>query len=125
WGGRPLAPNTSPKKTTAGAVSALVLTTLLVMGLGTFVFRDTPLGEPGRLAVLGVIISAVGQLGDLMLSSIKPDLGIKDMGVTLPGHGGLLDKFDSLILAAPAAFHFINYYVNVGAEQPRRILTGA
>ena len=58
-----------------------------------------------------------------MLSSIKRDLGIKDMGDLIPGHGGLLDRFDSVLLAAPVFFHLINYYIGVAVEQPARILS--
>ncbi len=123
-GRRKLAPNTSPNKTVAGAAGALVLTTLLVVGVGRYVFRDTALESVGHLATLGLLVSSVGQLGDLMLSSIKRDLGIKDMGVTIPGHGGLLDRFDNVILAAPVVFHYVNYFVGVGAAQTPRVLTG-
>ena len=123
-GRRKLAVNTSPNKTVGGSVGALVLTTLLVVGVGRFVFRDTVLAGLGHLVALGILISVVGQLGDLMLSSIKRDLGIKDMAATIPGHGGLLDRFDSVILVAPAFFHYVNYFVGVGAEQPARIFTG-
>ena len=59
-------------------------------------------------------MSILGQLGDLMLSSVKRDLGIKDMGHSIPGHGGLLDRFDSLLLVAPAVFHFVGYFVGFG-----------
>jgi phosphatidate cytidylyltransferase len=124
FGRRKLAPNTSPNKTIAGAVGALVLTTVLAAGLGHFVFRGTPLDQPVLLLGLGVIISVVGQLGDLMLSSIKRDLGLKDMAATIPGHGGLLDRFDSLILVAPAVFHYVGYYVGFGVDQATRIITG-
>jgi phosphatidate cytidylyltransferase len=124
FGRRKLAVNTSPNKTVGGAIGALVLTTLLVLGVGWFVFRGTVLANVGRLLVLGVVISVVGQLGDLMLSSIKRDLGIKDMAATIPGHGGLLDRFDSLLLVAPSVFHYINYFVPVGEDQPIRIFTG-
>jgi len=123
-GRRRLAPNTSPKKTVAGALGAVVLTTLLVVGLGWQVFRETELAQPLPLAVLGILISSVGQLGDLMLSSIKRDLGIKDMGVLIPGHGGLLDRFDSILLVAPAVFHYVHYFVGVANGQPARIFTG-
>jgi phosphatidate cytidylyltransferase len=123
-GRRQLAPHTSPNKTVAGAVGALVLTTLVTAGLGYFVFTGTALGDLPHLLGLGVIISVTGQMGDLMLSSIKRDLGIKDMGVTIPGHGGLLDRFNSLLLAAPAVFHYVKYVNDVGLGQPARILTG-
>jgi phosphatidate cytidylyltransferase len=123
-GRRQLAPNTSPNKTVAGSLGALVLTTLLVAGMGHYVFADTVLDTWPALATLGVIVSAVGQLGDLMLSSIKRDLGIKDTGATIPGHGGLLDRFDSLILVAPAAFHYIGYFLGFGLDQPVRIFSG-
>jgi phosphatidate cytidylyltransferase len=123
-GKRKLAPNTSPKKTIAGALGALVLTTLLVMGVGSLVFQGTVLASLVHLVILGVLVSVLGQFGDLMLSSIKRDLGIKDMAATIPGHGGLLDRFDSVILVAPAVFHYINYFVGVGADQVPHVLTG-
>ena len=118
-----MAPNTSPNKTTAGGVGALVLTTALVTFLGHFVFTGTVLDSWPHLVVLGIIISTVGQFGDLMLSSVKRDLGIKDMGTIFPGHGGLLDRFDSLILVAPAVFHYVNYFVGIGDQYPH-VLTG-
>jgi phosphatidate cytidylyltransferase len=123
-GKRKLAPNTSPNKTIAGALGALVLTTLLVMGVGSLVFQGTVLASPIHLVILGVLISVLGQFGDLMLSSIKRDLGIKDMAATIPGHGGLLDRFDSIILVAPAVFHYVNYFVGVGTDQAPHVLTG-
>src|SRR5690606_18967076 len=98
FGRRRLAPNTSPGKTIAGGAGALVLTTALVTLIGYFVFEGTVLASAAHLISLGLIISVGGQLGDLMLSSIKRDLGIKDMGSLIPGHGGLLDRFDSLLL---------------------------
>jgi phosphatidate cytidylyltransferase len=124
-GRRQLTPNTSPNKTVEGALGALVLTIGMVVLLGAQVFRDTPLDSTLMLVGLGALISAAGQLGDLMLSSIKRDLGLKDMGIMIPGHGGLLDRFDSLILVAPAAFHYIGYFVGFGLEQQERILTGS
>lgn len=124
-GKRKLAPNTSPKKTVTGAVGALVLTTLLMMGVGSLVFQETVLASLAHLVILGVLLSVLGQFGDLMLSSIKRDLGIKDMAATIPGHGGLLNRFDSVILVAPAVFHYINYFVGVGTDQAPHVLTGS
>jgi phosphatidate cytidylyltransferase len=119
-----LIPNTSPNKTVAGAGGSLVLTTVLVAVLGAAVFEGTPMAWLPHLIALGLIISAVGQLSDLMVSSIKRDLGLKDMGATIPGHGGLLDRFDSLLLVAPCVFHYVKYVNDVGLGQPTRIFTG-
>ena len=123
-GGPKLLPATSPNKTISGAMGALCGTTLLVAGVGWPVFRGTALDSPVLLLGLGVIVSVAGQAGDLMLSSIKRDLGIKDMGTVIPGHGGLLDRFNSLLLVAPAVFHYVNYYVGFGLDQPTRLITG-
>ncbi|OAI47952.1 phosphatidate cytidylyltransferase [Planctomycetaceae bacterium SCGC AG-212-F19] len=122
-GRRKLCPHTSPNKTIAGAVGAVVATTLFVTLLGQWVFAGRL--DPLRLVILGLIISVVGQLGDLVLSSIKRDLGIKDMGTTIPGHGGLLDRFDSLILVGPAVFHYVGYFIGFGLDQPICIFSGA
>ena len=80
--------------------------------------------HPGYLIGLGLIVSVLGQLGDLMLSAIKRDIGIKDTGQLIPGHGGLLDRFDSTLLVAPAAFHFIGYLQGIGLDQTPRLMTG-
>ncbi len=124
FGHRKLVPNTSPNKTVGGAVGAVVLTTPLVATIGHFVWIDSALDTSLRLLGLGIIVSVVGQFGDLMLSSVKRDLGLKDTSKLIPGHGGLLDRFDSLILVAPAAFHYINYFVVFAVGQPQRIFTG-
>jgi phosphatidate cytidylyltransferase len=122
-GRRKLAPNTSPNKTIAGAVGAVLLTTTYAALLGHYVFAGSALDRPGHLIVLGLILSAAGQLGDLTLSSIKRDLGIKDWADTFPGHGGLLDRFNSLLFAAPAAFYYIGYIRGIGLNQPMQIFT--
>ena len=89
--------------------------TLLAL-LARAIFAGTPLARPHWLALFGLGVGAAAQAGDLMLSSIKRDLGIKDMGVALPGHGGVLDRFNSLLLVAPVAFHLIHYFVGVGLD---------
>lgn len=123
-GRTPLAPKTSPRKTFEGCLGAIVLTTTLFAVLGRWVFQGTVLESPVHLIVMGVLLSIVGQFGDLVISSIKRDLGIKDMGVLIPGHGGLLDRFDSLILVSPAMFHYMGYFTGIGLDQPTRIITG-
>ncbi|MEO3473060.1 phosphatidate cytidylyltransferase [Roseomonas sp. CAU 1739] len=123
-GGPKLLPATSPNKSIAGAVGALTVTTLLVATLAFFIFRGTPMAQPHWLLIFGFIVGIGAQAGDLMLSSIKRDIGIKDMGTILPGHGGVLDRFNSLLLVAPAAFHFIQFFVGFGMGQPARLITG-
>jgi len=117
-------PKTSPNKTRGGSLGALLLTTSLVAAIGHYVFQGSQLDHPLRLMTLGLIVSVLGQLGDLMLSSIKRDVGIKDTGALIPGHGGLLDRFDSTLLVAPATFHYIGYFNGIGLDQTSRILTG-
>jgi phosphatidate cytidylyltransferase len=123
-GRRKLAPNTSPNKTIAGSLGSILLTTPLVAVLAHFIFTGTAIDRPLQLIMLGLIVAVGGQLGDLMLSSIKRDIGVKDLGVTIPGHGGLLDRFDSLLLVAPAVFHFVRYLSEVGLTEPAHIFTG-
>lgn len=124
FGRRKFAPNTSPNKTIGGAIGAIVLTTPLVAIGAHFIWFGTALDMPVPLVGLGIIVSIVGQFGDLMLSSIKRDLSLKDTSKLIPGHGGILDRFDSLILVAPAVFHYVNYFVGFADGQPQRIFTG-
>ena len=123
-GGPKLVPNTSPNKTISGSLGALVLTTTLFALLGHFVFGGTVLDTPLHLIVMGALWWGWWDNGDLMISSCKRDIGIKDMGATIPGHGGVLDRCNSLLLVSPALFHYIGYFVGVGLDQPARILTG-
>ncbi len=123
FGRAKLIPNTSPNKTWGGSIGAVVLTTPLVATIGHFVFQGTSMGWH-LLIGLGILVSVLGQLGDLMLSAIKRDVGVKDTGHLIPGHGGLLDRFDSTLLVAPAAFHFIGYFLGIGLDQGQQIITG-
>lgn len=124
FGHRKFVPNTSPNKTVGGSLGAIILTTPLVAVIAHLIWANSALDNPICLIGLGIIISVVGQFGDLMLSSIKRDLGLKDTAKLIPGHGGLLDRFDSLILVAPAVFHYVDYFVGFGAGQTQRIFSG-
>ena len=124
FGRRKLAPNTSPNKTIGGALGALVLTTALFAALAHFIFQGTNLDRPVHLLTLGALLSLTGQWGDLVMSSIKRDLGVKDLAATIPGHGGLLDRFDSLLFVGPALFHYISYFRGVASDQTVRIFSG-
>ena len=125
FGGPTLLPHTSPGKTRAGAIGAVVLTTALVLIIGHYaMFPGTPMDRWPMLLILGAGMSIFGQLGDLMLSSIKRDIGVKDLGHMLPGHGGLLDRFDSLVFVAPLYYHFLSLILGpLGQGQAERIIT--
>jgi phosphatidate cytidylyltransferase len=124
FGHQKFVPNTSPNKTVGGALGAIVLTTPLFALGAHFIWSGTALDTAVRLLGLGIIVSILGQFGDLMLSSIKRDLGLKDTSKLIPGHGGILDRFDSLILVAPVVFHYVNYFVGVAVGQQQQIFTG-
>lgn len=124
FGRRKLCPNISPNKTIAGALGALILTTTGVTVVGGPLLDAATGLTTLHLVAGGALLSICAQLGDLMLSAIKRDIGVKDTGVIIPGHGGLLDRIDSLVLTAPACFHFVGYFVGVGLDQHTRILSG-
>jgi phosphatidate cytidylyltransferase len=106
FGKHPLRPNISPKKTWEGALGALGFSLALPWVL-RFSF---PHFGPVQLVLTGLIVGIGGQLGDLSISVIKRDVGIKDMGTAIPGHGGVLDRIDSLIYTAPLFLHLVDYY---------------
>jgi phosphatidate cytidylyltransferase len=99
-GRHPLAPSVSPKKTWEGLLGSVVLASVVGV-LGVHFMLD---GDPAVGALLGVATVAVATLGDLGESMIKRDLELKDMGTLLPGHGGVLDRIDSMLLAAPVVY---------------------
>ncbi|WP_193211872.1 phosphatidate cytidylyltransferase [Luteolibacter marinus] len=109
WGRRKLCPNTSPNKTVAGAVGGVLCTSLLSVAAGKAL--ALPIPSIPLLLLAGAICSAAGTIGDLVISSVKRDLHIKDMSAALPGHGGILDRFDSLVPAAPCTFYFLLAFV--------------
>jgi phosphatidate cytidylyltransferase len=98
---------------------------MLAVWLGGYVFHDTLLAHWRHRIVMGVMISILGQSGDLLLSSVKRDVGIKDMGSAFPGHGGVLDRFNSLLLVSPAIFHYVGYYLGIGWFEQVRIFSGS
>jgi phosphatidate cytidylyltransferase len=96
----------SPNKTWEGALGALGVAMIL-----PWFFRFSfPFFGAWQLILTGLIVGIGGQLGDLSISVIKRDIGTKDMGATIPGHGGFLDRIDSLIYAAPLFMHMTGYY---------------
>jgi phosphatidate cytidylyltransferase len=106
FGRHPLRSEISPNKTWEGAVGAIVVAMILPWLL-RFSF---PFFGSWQLVLTGLIVGIGGLLGDLSISVIKRDIGTKDMAATIPGHGGILDRIDSLIYAAPLFLHMAGYY---------------
>jgi phosphatidate cytidylyltransferase len=103
FGSRPLAPTISPSKSREGAIGATVI--LLFAS-----FAVVPAIDPFTWQTafgLGLVIAVAAPLGDLVESAFKRDLGVKDMGTILPGHGGILDRIDAILFTAPAAYYFL------------------
>jgi phosphatidate cytidylyltransferase len=105
-GRRPLAPSISPKKTLEGAIGGLVFGTGAFVAGGRFVFPETAIL---MLVLVGASVSALGIVGDLFESLLKRSAGVKDSGALIPGHGGLLDRIDSWLFAAPVYYVFVRY----------------
>jgi phosphatidate cytidylyltransferase len=106
WGRTKLAPSVSPGKTVVGAVAGLIGSTLVAAALAGFVLAELPVVSVGifTAAWIGLLLGAVGQVGDLVESMLKREAGVKDSGHLLPGHGGMLDRVDSLLFAVPTAW---------------------
>lgn len=119
-----LFPSTSPGKTLAGHAGSLLLTLPLAAWMYWLTFKGTPLAHPAHLAALALITALGGQMGDLVMSSVKRDVGVKDMGAMLPGHGGVLDRCNSLLLVVPAVYHYAVFFGGLAKDAPTRVLTG-
>jgi phosphatidate cytidylyltransferase len=100
FGRNPMVPAISPKKSWEGFTGSLVAGTAAAVLAVVFL-----LDQPAWVGIpLGIFLVITGTLGDLVESQVKRDLGIKDMGTLLPGHGGIMDRIDSILLAAPATW---------------------
>lgn len=113
FGKRKLAPSISPKKTWEGAIASVVgsvVCGLLLVSLGDLLYRrgNLTLGFPdplGQWIILAVLLNIAAQIGDLVESAVKRGAHVKDSGGILPGHGGILDRIDALLLAAPVLWY--------------------
>lgn len=109
FGRHKMRPNISPNKTWEGSLGALAVGMAL-----PWLFRfSLPEFGTRELLLAGLIVGAGSQLGDLSISVIKRDIGIKDMGSLIEGHGGVLDRIDSLIYVAPLFFHMTRFFVGI------------
>ena len=105
-GRRPLAPAISPKKTVEGAVGGFVAGALCLMIVGRFWL---PTLDAWIVALVGATIALLGMAGDLFESLLKRSAAVKDSSGLIPGHGGMLDRLDSWLFAAPAYFVFLRH----------------
>ena len=111
-----LIPTLSPKKTIEGAVGGVVTATLLALLYGWFIEKKFPLEQVNVFllcGLTGVFGSILSQIGDLAASAMKRYTNIKDYGELIPGHGGILDRFDSVLLTAPVVYYIMMFLIRV------------
>ena len=109
-----MAPKLSPKKSIEGAVGG-VLGSALLTALYCFIFRNHMNIDATEIAILAVIAAVAGlisMVGDLCASAIKRNYDIKDYGHLIPGHGGILDRFDSMIITAPIIYYLASFFLS-------------
>lgn len=106
-GKKKMIPDISPNKTVIGSVGG-VFSTVLVAWLFRFTVPELSLVQ---CLLLGLMLAVTGQLGDLVKSAIKRDMGVKDMGTLIPGHGGVLDRFDSWVFSAPFFYYLLKIFI--------------
>ena len=104
-GRHPVAPSVSPNKTWEGLIGGVLSAT----ALGAALWWATPFA-PWQAGLLALVSCLLGFAGGLVMSSIKRDRGVKDFGAVIPGHGGIMDRFDSLVFAAPVFFHLVRFF---------------
>ena len=116
WGKRKIMDKVSPQKTVVGGVAGFIAgiaTYLILFGIGflTAASHSSHAIDISDAVILGVIVGFLGQTGDFVESLIKRDMGVKDSSRFLPGHGGVLDRFDSLMVASPLTFLYLKLFV--------------
>jgi phosphatidate cytidylyltransferase len=110
-GKRPVAPLVSPHKTWEGTLGGIGTTVLI----STSLYWATPF-NPWQATLMALMVCLAGFFGGLVLSAIKRDLGAKDWGSSIAGHGGFMDRIDSLCFAAPVFFHLCRFYFGTGSD---------
>lgn len=111
-GGPKMSPTISPNKTWSGYAGALIGPALVLMAaVHVIPFFPEALPTPSLLvtALAGILVGIAGQSGDLMISAMKRKAGLKDTGALIPGHGGILDRIDALLLALPVYLAYVEY----------------
>lgn len=108
FGKRKLCPSISPKKTVEGAIGGVLGSMIVSLIFGYLFLREYLF----VVALIGIVGSIVAQIGDLSASLIKRYIGIKDFGNIMPGHGGILDRFDSILFTAPIVYYILIFLIN-------------
>ena len=107
FGKHKMAPNLSPKKSIEGAVGGIVGAGILGLIFGILFMKDIWY----HCLIIGIIGGIISECGDLVASSFKRQMGIKDYGNLIPGHGGILDRFDSVIFVAPIVYYYVIFVI--------------
>ncbi len=107
FGKHKLCPSISPKKTIEGAIGGIAGSIIVSAVFGFFMSEALLI----HFIIIGVIGSVAGQIGDLIASSFKRRAKIKDFGSLIPGHGGVLDRFDSILMTAPVIYYYIVFFI--------------
>jgi phosphatidate cytidylyltransferase len=108
FGRHPLAPDISPRKTREGAVGGVI--GAVIAGLLLVLILDLPISY-GAAALLAIAVSVFGQIGDLFESLFKRNMGVKDSGNAMPGHGGFLDRIDSVVFAGAVVYYYVIFFI--------------
>jgi phosphatidate cytidylyltransferase len=111
FGKHPLAPRISPHKTWEGYVGGVLFAVLIGWGAASLWHAAAPVILPVHGLLIGLLMGVITPLGDLGVSAFKRQVGAKDASHLIPGHGGLMDRLDTVLLAAPLAYYFILWFV--------------
>lgn len=116
WGKKKLIPEISPKKTVAGCIGSFAGSTIAVTVYGLILHYTKAMSHPVpvlHFAILGLLMGGSSQIGDLSASAMKRYCGIKDFGKLIPGHGGILDRFDSMLFNLPIVYCYIQLFMTL------------
>lgn len=113
FGKHKLSPRVSPKKTIEGSIGGLLGATIFSGIFGIIVQRYVNIMPVYNYFLMGALCGLFGQLGDLVASSIKRHVQIKDYSNLIPGHGGILDRFDSIIFSATVVFYYLTFIIKI------------
>jgi len=108
WGRHKMAPTVSPRKTWEGAIGGLVGALVAVIALALLLNVDISYGE---MVILGVLIAVFAQLGDLAESKLKRSMGVKEASNLIPGHGGILDRLDSIVFTGVVVYYCLRWFI--------------